>query len=65
MMEDSRIVKKLYKSTSDGVQNGGRPKTQWRDSVLGDFNQLRINVTHAQDRDGWMAVVQQTKGGYM
>lgn len=37
---------------------------QWRAGILGDLRQLEISVTLAEDRGGWMAVMEHAKGNY-
>jgi hypothetical protein len=36
MMEDTRIPKKVFKATSEGVRSVGKPRKRWEDAVEQD-----------------------------
>ncbi|XP_066903602.1 uncharacterized protein [Halyomorpha halys] len=64
-MREERVAHKLYRYVPDVVRQRGRPKGRWRDAVRRDLRQLRIPVTLTEDRERWLAAVEQAKGSFM
>ena len=69
------LRKKKYKVGKSCPENGrfllkGHPSGTWprsrrRHSIVSDLKQLRISISLAQDRYGWMTVAEQAKSSYM
>lgn len=57
-MKKCQKVEELY----EGTPSGKRPRGK---TVTLDFREWRIRVTQAQDRDRWLAAVDQAKGSYV
>ncbi|XP_066902399.1 uncharacterized protein [Halyomorpha halys] len=64
-MSEERVTHKLYSYVPGGVRQCGRPKGRWRDAVRRDLRQLRIPVALTEDRERWLATVEQAKGSFL
>ncbi|XP_066905643.1 uncharacterized protein [Halyomorpha halys] len=64
-MSEERVAHKLYSYVPDGVRQRGRPKGRWRDALRRDQRQMRIPVTLTEDRERWLAAVEQAKGSLL
>ena len=60
-MEESRLVKKIYRSEARGVTLQGRPQLRWMDGVKKALNDRGMSVEQARvkvrDRSEWRAIV--------
>jgi len=66
MAEDKSVQKtECWKPTSK--RPTGRPKTRWKDDVLGDKKSINIYNWKkvAQNRDSWKKVVEQARNLFM
>ena len=55
-MDDSEVVKKIFKATPYGSNRRGRPRTTWIQNIEEDLGKLRASTnyeTAAKDREGW------------
>ena len=55
-MDDSEVVKKIFKATSYSSNRRGRPRTTWKQNIEEDQRKLRASTnyeTAAKDREGW------------
>ena len=60
-MEESRLVKRIYRSEARGKALPGRPQLRWMDSVKRALNDRGLTVEQARvkvrDKNEWRAIV--------
>jgi hypothetical protein len=65
-MTEENIVQKIKRCKPMSKRPIGRPKTLWKDDVLGDIRSVNVNnwAKVAQNRDRWREVVERARTSY-